>query len=79
MIERNIGNAERIARFFFGLLFGGWALMQPGMNSVAEWLVIIFAVSLMLNGIFSRCYLWYLLDINTAAKGENCTPSSATS
>jgi hypothetical protein len=65
MIERNLGNAERIVRFFFGLLFGTWALMQPNMNTVVEWLIIIFAVSLMLNGIFSRCYLWYLLDVNT--------------
>jgi hypothetical protein len=79
MIERNIGNAERVVRFFFGLLFGGWTLMQPGINSVAEWLVIIFAVSLMLNGIFSRCYLWFVLDINTAKKGEACATSSSMS
>ena len=68
MIERNIGNAERIVRLFFGVLFGGWALMQPAMNSFVEWFIIIFSVSLMLNGIFSRCYLWYLLDVNTVGK-----------
>lgn len=68
MIERNLGNVERIVRFCFGLLFGTWALMQPNMNTVVEWLIIIFAVSLMLNGIFSRCYLWYLLDVNTVGK-----------
>lgn len=67
MIERNIGNVERIVRLLFGLTFGGWALMQPAMNTVAEWLVIIFSASLMLNGVFSRCYLWYLLDVNTAS------------
>jgi Protein of unknown function (DUF2892) len=60
MIERNIGNAERIVRLVFGLSFGGWALMQPTMDTVVEWFVILFSVSLMLNGIFSRCYLWYL-------------------
>ncbi len=79
MIERNIGNAERIVRFSFGLLFGVWALMQPSMNTFVEWFVIIFCVSLMLNGIFSRCYLWYVLDVNTAAKHDRCTPSSSIS
>jgi hypothetical protein len=77
MIERNIGNAERIVRLLFGLAFGGWALMQPSMNTVAEWFVIIFSVSLMLNGVFSRCYLWYLLDVNTAnPRGNGATPTS---
>jgi len=75
MIERNIGNAERIVRLVFGLLFGTWALLQPGMNSLAEWVIIILSVSLMLNGIFSRCYLWYLLDISTAEKPGTCTPA----
>ena len=79
MIERNIGNAERIVRFSFGLLFGVWALMQPSMNTFVEWFVIIFCVSLMLNGIFSRCYLWYVLDVNTAAKPDRCTPSGSIS
>jgi len=79
MIDRNIGNAERIVRFFFGLLFGGWTLMQPAMNSFVDWFVIIFSVSLMLNGIFSRCYLWYLLDVNTNAKPDSCTPSNSNS
>jgi hypothetical protein len=77
MIERNIGNAERIVRFFFGLVFGAWALTQPAVNTFAEWLVIIFSVSLMLNGIFSRCYLWYLLDVNTTAKSDRCAPSGS--
>jgi hypothetical protein len=79
MIDRNIGNAERIIRFSFGLLFGVWALFQPNMNTLVEWFVIIFCVSLMLNGIFSRCYLWYVLDVNTAAKPDRCTPSSSIS
>jgi hypothetical protein len=77
MIERNIGNAERIVRFSFGLLFGAWALAQPATNTLAEWLLIIVAVSLMLNGIFSRCYLWYLLDVNTTSKSERCAASGS--
>jgi len=77
MIERNIGNAERIVRLMFGLLFAGWALSQPSINTFVEWFVILVAASLMLNGIFSRCYLWYLLDVNTAAKPASCTPSGS--
>jgi hypothetical protein len=79
MIERNIGNAERIVRFSFGLLFGAWALTQPAINTFAEWFVIIVAASLMLNGIFSRCYLWYLLDVDTTAKPDRCAPSGSVS
>lgn len=77
MIERNIGNAERIVRFCFGLIFGFWALTQPAMNTFVEWFVIVVAVSLMLNGIFSRCYLWYLLDVNTSEKTARCSPSNS--
>ena len=77
MIERNIGNAERIVRLVFGLIFGTWALTQPNMNSFVEWFVIFVAVSLMLNGIFSRCYLWYLLDVNTAGNRNTCIPSNS--
>lgn len=76
MIERNIGNAERIVRLFFGVVFAAVVLMQPSINTFVEWFVIILSVSLMLNGIFSRCYLWYLLDVNTSAKPDRCTPSS---
>jgi hypothetical membrane protein len=77
MIERNIGNAERIVRFSFGLLFAAWALSQPAIDTFAESLVIIVAASLMLNGIFSRCYLWYLLDVDTTTKRDRCTPSNS--
>lgn len=77
MIERNIGNAERIVRFSFGLIFAAWALSQPSINTAAEWFVIIVAASLMLNGIFSRCYLWFLLDVNTNESGKRCTPTNS--
>ncbi|MFK8050427.1 MAG: DUF2892 domain-containing protein [Halioglobus sp.] len=64
MIERNLGNMERLLRLFFGMGFAAWAVAQPAMNGV-EWFVIIVSVALILNGIFSRCYLWYILDLNT--------------
>ena len=76
MIERNLGNIERIVRLFMGLAFGGWALMQSPMNGV-EWFVVLVSLSLILNGIFSRCYFWYLLDVNTHNKrAVSSTPTS---
>ena len=73
MIERNLGNAERVFRLLFGLIFGGWALLQPALNAV-EWFVIIISLFLILNGIFSRCYLWYVLDIDTHSDGDERSP-----
>ena len=64
MIDRNLGNIERVVRLFMGLVFAGWALSQSYLNGI-EWFVIIVSLMLMLNGIFSRCYLWYILDLNT--------------
>ena len=76
MFERNIGNVERVFRFFFGLLFAGWVFLQPHLNAI-EWFVIIVSLMLILNGIFSRCYFWYLLEINTCASGDkDCIENS---
>jgi len=67
MIERNLDNVERVVRLLMGMAFAVWALAQPALNGV-EWFVIIISIALILNGIFSRCYLWYVLDINTYDK-----------
>lgn len=64
MIERNLGNVERVIRLLLGLTFAAWAFSQPVLNGV-EWFVTIISLALILNGIFSRCYLWYVLDLNT--------------
>ena len=72
VIERNLGNIERVIRLFAGLLFGAWSISQPSLNAV-EWFVMIISTFLILNGIFSRCYLWYVLDINTSdTQGNHC-------
>ncbi len=68
MIERNLGNIERILRLMAGLLLGAWAIAQPALNGV-EWFVIVISLALILNGVFQRCYLWFVLDINTALGG----------
>ncbi len=77
MIERNLGNIERILRLITGILFAGWALSQPALNGV-EWFVSIISLFLILNGVFGRCYLWYVLDINTCEHrdfGTNTDPT----
>jgi hypothetical protein len=72
VIERNLGNLERVSRLFAGLLFGAWSLSQPSLNGV-EWFVMIISTFLILNGVFSRCYLWYVLDIDTSREqGGDC-------
>lgn len=71
MIERNLGNIERVIRLFFGLAFFAWAATRPALNGI-EWFVIVISIALVLNGIFSRCYLWFVLDINTCPSGSDC-------
>lgn len=73
MIERNLGNIERLLRLLAGILFGAWALSQPVLNGI-EWFVIAISIALILNGVFSRCYLWYVLDINSCRDGaDDCS------
>jgi hypothetical protein len=40
MIERNLGNIERVVRLLFGAAFACWALLQPAMNGV-EWCIVV--------------------------------------
>lgn len=75
MIEKNIGNIERVVRLLMGLSLLAWALLQGALNPI-EWFVIVVAASLILNGIFSRCYLWYLFEVDTRHKPSNSKPSS---
>ncbi len=72
MIEKNLGNFERIVRLLAGLGLLAWAFSRPSLNGV-EWFVMLIASFLILNGIFSRCYLWYVLDLNTCQSSDpNC-------
>jgi len=72
MIERNLGNLERVVRLLLGTVFMAWAVTRPALNGI-EWFVVVVSTFLILNGIFSRCYLWYVLDVNTCPDGdEDC-------
>jgi hypothetical protein len=69
-IEQNLGNIERVLRLFTGIALAIWAFSQPALNGI-EWLITIAAIALMLNGVFGRCYLWYVLDLNTCQRADN--------
>ncbi len=74
MIERNLGNIERLVRLLMGLLAGVWVLAQPDYNGMDLFITGV-AMALVLNGIFSRCYLWFVLDIDSASgapRQRNC-------
>ena len=76
MIERNLGNIERGIRFSIGMLMLGFLLSRPEV-SIVEWFVAIVALMLVLNGIFSRCYVWFLFDLNThKPKNAACDTSA---
>lgn len=71
-IERNLGNIERTIRLALGGFLLWLAVTSPSLNGI-EWFVAIISTALILNGIFSRCYLWYILDINTSSERPgNC-------
>ena len=69
MFERNLGNIERAVRFLFGIGFAVWAFSQSYMNPI-EWFVVAVSLMLMLNGIFSRCFIWWMLGLNTFKTSE---------
>jgi hypothetical protein len=65
MIERNLGNLERVARLVLGVILVGLAIKAPSL-SITEMFVGFIGLTLILNGIFSRCYVWYIFNLNTA-------------
>jgi Flp pilus assembly protein TadB len=75
MIARNLGNIERLIRLTAGLLLAAWALTATHMSPI-EWLVLLVSLFLILNGVFSRCYFWYVLDINSCKQttDQRCSP-----
>lgn len=74
MIERNLGNFERIVRLTMGLGLLVWAFIQPELT-LTEIFVIAVALMLVFNGLFSRCYVWYVLNLNTSKTDDpNCAP-----
>jgi len=75
VIEANLGNIERVLRLVGGVLLFIWAMSQSYMNGI-EWFVVIISVMLILNGIFSRCYLWFILEVNSCQSSLGECPKS---
>ena len=69
MNEQNLGLIERVIRLLLGLGLGIWVLLQQALGA-AEWVALLAASFLVLNGIFGRCYLWLLLNLNTCEQRE---------
>ena len=64
MIEKNLGNIERVVRLLFGVALATFVLLQPHLGPV-EIFAAVVALFLVLNGVFSRCFLWWALGLNT--------------
>lgn len=74
MIEKNLGNFERIIRLVAGFALMLWLAVQPDVNGM-DWFIAIIALCLFLNGVFSRCYLWFVLDLDTHTSSKGSCPS----
>ncbi len=71
MIDRNLGNVERVVRLLLGIALAVWTVSRDSLNGI-EWFVAVCSLFLILNGIFSRCYLWYVLNVNTRDDDPSC-------
>lgn len=64
MLERNLGNTERLVRFSIGVAMGTWLLLQAEWSAL-HWIATAAVAALLLNALTSRCYLWAALNITT--------------
>ena len=64
MINRNLGTMERLLRLAGAVLLSGW-LLARGSHDILSVVAGIAALAFLANAIFSRCYLWALLGINS--------------
>ena len=64
MIDKNIGNIERVLRIIISVVLAVFVFLQPEITGV-EIFVLVAALSLVLNGVFSRCFFWWALGINS--------------
>ncbi len=72
MIGPNLGVIERAVRLLLGFGLAAWIFIQPALG-VLEVLALLAASFLILNGVFGRCYLWLLLNLNTYEQcKKNC-------
>ncbi|MEM1154459.1 MAG: DUF2892 domain-containing protein [Pseudomonadota bacterium] len=71
MIEKNLGKNQRIIRLLAGGALLAWVLHRQDIDPFAT-VAFIVGVALILNGIFSRCYLWHSLALDSCrCRGDN--------
>ena len=70
MIDRNLGTIERVIRLGLGLAIVGAVISRPSL-SAAEIFVGLAGLALILNGIFSRCYLWRFLNLSSCKDAKS--------
>jgi hypothetical protein len=75
MIEKNLGNVERLIRLCAASALILWLAMQPDVSGM-DWFIATISLFLFLNGVFSRCYLWFVLAIDTKKSGATKCSSS---
>jgi hypothetical protein len=80
MINRNLGTVERGLRLLLAFIIAGW-LLGRGQHDWLSPVAAAGATALLLNVLFSRCYLWALLGINSCgSKDTQCgTPPKESS
>ena len=77
MIPKNLGIIERIIRLIIGVIVGFWAFSQASFGWI-EGIALVAALFLVMNAVFSRCYLWQLLGFNTCDEDdEDCNRQPA--
>lgn len=64
MFSPNLGKTERAVRLVLGALLALWVYRRPD-PGIGETLAAVASLFLVLNAVFSRCYLWRALGINT--------------
>lgn len=66
MFSPNLGKTERAVRLVLGVLLALWVYRRP-VPGIPEAIAAVASLFLVLNAVFSRCYLWRALGINTCA------------
>lgn len=70
MIKRNLGTVERAVRLLLALVLAGWLIARE-QHDLLSLLAGLAVAALLLNAIFSRCYLWALLGIDTCRRDDD--------
>jgi len=70
MINRNLGTVERGLRLVAAVILTGW-LLTRGSHDLLSVVAGVAALALFANAIFSRCYLWALLGINSCDPADD--------